>query len=286
MYRWMLAAVLAATPQLALAWGYEGHRVIAGIARYYLTPEASQRMDALLATDTDGLTDHDMASEATWADRYRSAGRSETGPWHYVDIELSKPDLNSACYGFPALASAASSGPQDDCVVHKVEEFQAELANPKTAPAERLLALKYLLHFVGDIHQPLHASDNHDRGGNCVLVALGGPRTTNLHSYWDTAVVTALGRDPDELARKLSAKIARADKASWERGNPRSWAEESYEVARQSVYTLGSSPGCDRDRAPVSLPASYHSAAQTAAAIQLEKAGVRLAVLLNRALGG
>jgi hypothetical protein len=281
----VVAAALGAMPHAAFAWGAEGHQLIAGIARGYLTAQARQQVDAMLAADTDTLTPHDMASQATWADRYRGAGHPETASWHFVDIELDKPDLAAACFGFPPPASPASAGPQDDCVVDKVEEFQAELANPATAPAERLLALKYLLHFIGDIHQPLHASDNHDRGGNCVRLAFGGPRTTNLHSYWDTTVVTALGSDPQVVARQLAAKITPAQKSAWEQGAPRAWAQESYTVARQSVYTFGSPPGCARDQAPVGLPPGYDRAAQAAAAIQLERAGVRLALVLNRALG-
>jgi hypothetical protein len=148
------------------------------------------------------------------------------------------------------------------------------------------MALKYLLHFVGDIHQPLHASDNHDRGGNCVVLALGGPRTTNLHSYWDTAVVLALGDDPTAVAQRLVGQITPAQRADWSKGDARSWPLESYGVARSSVYTIGSKPGCDRDASPVTLPAGYAQSAQSAAMLQLEKAGLPLAMVLNRDLAG
>ena len=278
--------LLAVLPARALAWGYEGHRVIALIARGHLTPAVRAKVDALLATDTDALTAHDMASEATWADAYRGAGHRETAQWHFVDVEVNHPDLAQACFGFPASpVGRASAGPAQDCLVNKVAEFAAELRDPATPPAERLLALKFLLHFVGDLHQPLHASDNHDRGGNCVQVSLGGVRSTNLHSWWDTGVVELLGAKPEALAARLSARITAAQKAQWRRGDLTSWAVESYRVAKINVYALGTPAGCGRDAAPVALPDAYVAAAKGVAAVQLERAGVRLAAVLNRALG-
>lgn len=284
---WAALAALgfAIVPTSALAWGYEGHEVIAAIAEHYLTPAARARVDALLATDTDSLTPHDMLDEATWADRYRSAGHPETGAWHFVDIELDHPDLSAACFGFPASGPLASQGVAEDCIVDKLAEFTRELGDRATPPGERLLALKYVLHFVGDIHQPLHAADNHDKGGNCVLVSLGGQRTVNLHSYWDTGVVEALGSDPATIAARLEREITPQRRAVWQAGDPKSWALESFGVARATAYTLGSRPGCSDDQAPINLSSAYAEAARQAATLQLEKAGVRLAWVLNRALG-
>lgn len=267
-----------------MAWGFKGHEVIAAIARAYLTPQARARADALLAADTDALTKPDMLSRATWADVWRNAHR-ETSEWHFADVELDRPDLNAACFNSPPAGGPASAGPAEDCVVNKVYEFEAELADPKTPQPERILAFKYLLHFVGDLHQPLHASDNHDKGGNCVRLALGGPRTVNLHSYWDTAVVDALGDDPQQIADSLRATITPAEKASWEQGDAKSWALETFQAAR-TAYSLHSPPGCNPNAAPVDLPPGYEKVARDAASIQLERAGVRLALLLNRALAG
>ena len=280
------ALLAAALPAPALAWGYEGHEIIADIARLRLTPAVRAKVDALLATDTDTLTAHDMAAEATWADAYRGAGHRETAPWHFVDIELDHPDLVSACFGRPPLNGApASAGPAQDCVVDKIDEFAAELAAPTTAPAERLLALRFVLHFVGDVHQPLHASDHQDRGGNCVRIALGGPRTSNLHAFWDTGVVEPLGADSQAAAVALASRITPAQAATWEQGSAADWSQESFGVAKAIAYTLNTPTGCARDSAPISLPDAYVAAAHIAADIQLEKAGVRLAWLLSRAFG-
>jgi hypothetical protein len=284
MLRLLLLAVLACLSTPALAWGYEGHEVVALIARAQLTPAVRAKVDAILAADTDTLTQPDMVSRATWADAWRSHGHRETARWHFVDTELDSPDLKAACFGVPAAEQPASAGPAQDCVVDKVREFTAELGDPATAVPERLLALKYLLHFVGDLHQPLHASDNHDRGGNCVLVSLGGQRTVNLHSYWDTGVVQAIGTDPAAVAGQLGAATTPAQRASWETGDPAAWAQEAFGVARDVVYSLRSPPGCGQDAAPIPLPEGYEARAKAAATIQLQKAGVRLAMLLNRAL--
>jgi hypothetical protein len=88
-----LTVALALLPQVALAWGFEGHQIGAAIARSYLTPSVRERADQMLSADADTLTAHDMLAESTWADRYRAAGHAETGSWHFVDIELDQPDL-------------------------------------------------------------------------------------------------------------------------------------------------------------------------------------------------
>jgi hypothetical protein len=271
-------------PAAALAWGYEGHEVVAAIARGYLTPQVRARVDQMLAADQDTLTAHDMLDEATWADSYRNSHK-ETSSWHFVDIELDHPDLKGACFGFPASGPIASQGPARDCIVDKLAEFTQELGEPATPAAERLMALKFVLHFAGDIHQPLHDADNHDKGGNCVLLSLGGIHVVNLHSYWDTVAVRGLGDDPQTVATMLAGRITSEDKAAWEKGDPQSWALEGFDIAKTKIYSIGSSPGCAPDPSPVGLPSGYEAMARQAVGIQLEKAGVRLAAVLNRALG-
>jgi hypothetical protein len=278
-----MAALLL--PTRALAWGAEGHAVVALIARALLRPEVRAKVDALLDGDAaNALTAHDIASEADWADAWRGAGHRETAAWHFVNIELDHPDLVDACFGFPNAGQTASNGPANDCVVNKIEAFSAELKAHDTSPEERLLALKYLLHFVGDLGQPLHAADNHDRGGNCVLIALGGSRTVNLHAYWDTVAVEALGSSADDVAARLLKTITPQKRAAWTAGGPRAWANDSYAVAQASVYRLGSLPGCTSNPSPLALPPGYADNARRASAEQLAKSGARLAALLNQDL--
>jgi hypothetical protein len=281
----MGAAVMLAAAGPAAAWGDLGHEVTALIAYGRLTPAARAKVDALLAADSDALTPADFASRATWADKYRNSHR-ETAAWHFVDIEIDHPDLASACYGFPVLGPGqpASAGPAQDCVVDKIVEFESELSRPATPPAERILALKFLIHFVGDLHQPLHAADHDDRGGNCIgLSPSPDGRETNLHAYWDTGVVEALGGSASAIASKLKAQITPSQVSAWSGGDPRAWATESFKLAAKDAYALPSRPTCS-DHGSVALGADYQAEARRDAAVQLEKAGVRMAVLLNRAL--
>ena len=280
------AAALLLVSASAFAWGDKGHEVTALIAYRHLSPKARAALDALLATDGDPLTRADIASRATWADRYRTRHR-ETGPWHYANIEIDTPSLDAACFHFPPAGDnvPASLGPARDCVVNKIEQFERELKDRRTAPAERLLALKFLMHFVGDLHQPLHAADHDDHGGNCVqLAAIGAGHTRNLHAFWDVSAVDALGGNAVTLAARLDVEIGPAELAGWGAGGARDWAWESFELGRNDAYALPVRPTCQTGGA-VNLSAEYRAAAQHDAALQLKRAAVRLATLLNAALG-
>lgn len=267
------------------AWGDLGHQVTALIAYRHLTVAARTRLDTWLAADSDSLTAPDFASRASWADRYRNTHR-ETSAWHFVDVEIDHPDLNAACFGFPALqrGQAASAGPAQDCVVNKITEFEAELRDPATSSVERLLALKFLIHFIGDLHQPLHASDHEDRGGNCIgLAPSPDGHDTNLHAYWDVGAVEALGDSASTIAAELDARITPGEFRAWSQDDVKAWAMESFELGRKDVYSLASRPACN-DPGAVALTPEYESVAAKDAALQLEKAAVRMATVLNRAL--
>src|ERR1022692_3225582 len=160
-----LSFLLSASRQ-AFPWGDDGHKVIGLIAQTCLTPDVNKMVTATLAADTDNLTRHDIASEATWADKYRDENNRQdhyvqTQNWHFTDMEIDNPSLTAACFGRNSLpaGTVASNGPDKAWAVDKIEQFQAELAAPHTDAEERLFALKFVLHFVGDLHQPLHSSD-------------------------------------------------------------------------------------------------------------------------------
>jgi len=262
-FRQILLALLLSplASSLAWAWGNEGHRVVAEIADQYLEPGTREQVRGLLAIEN-AIT---LASVSTWADQVRPQRRS-TGPWHYVDIQITDGKYD-----------AARDCPSNNCLVAKIDEFIRILADRSVAPTRRLEALKFVVHFVGDLHQPFHAADNHDRGGNEVIVTFNG-RKTNLHAVWDTALLApAVGGDERAYALGLVRSLAASDIKTWAAGSTIDWANDTHEVAVRTVYgTLPPVAGA--------LPPSYAVEALPIANQQLEKAGIRLAATLNSAL--
>ena len=258
-------AVSALAPSTILAWGNEGHQVIALIAAGRLTPSARSEVADLLGGDARDS----MENASIWADYIRLT-RPETAPWHYVNIEI-------AASGY----SAATDCPADNCVVAQVLKAARIVADHQLLQPVRAEALRFLIHFVGDLHQPLHCADNRDRGGNEVTVVIGAEQT-NLHAVWDIDVVAALGQDPRETASALEAQMTPEDEASWGRGAPADWANESFGVAKRVIYAGLSGQG--GTEAPIILPRDYAARMRPVTATQLERAGVRLALLLNEAL--
>jgi hypothetical protein len=204
----------------------------------------------------------------SWADRHRNPA---TGRFHYVNIPL-----NSGHY------DAARDCPGGACAVAELERAAADLARSRD-PQRQLQALRWLVHVVADLHQPLHAGDGWDRGGNDLRVRLGHRREpTNLHKVWDVEVLKPLLSEGGPLgaARILAQAIRREDVENWSRDlRPSSWAEESNAVARAIYAELGVSPTY---RGIVTLPAAYATRQRGRVEARLECAGVRLAAILNR----
>ena len=124
-----------------------------------------------------------------------------------------------------------------------VGNTRPSLGNPATGAAEQLVALKFLLHFVGDLHQPLHAADDHDAGGNKKLVAGERVHRGNLHHYWDVEFVERLGTDPSRVASNLIDRISEPQRQEWSRGAAEDWAMEAFALARRDRYRLQPPPG-------------------------------------------
>jgi len=274
-----------------MGWGDLGHEVIARVADHYLEPAVRARVSAILASDRSRLTPgNDIEAESTWADKYRDSDRgttrthyNQTRNWHYVDLEIDGPNLSTACFGEPPLPpnTPASAGPAADCIVDKLNEFIAELKKNRTPKKERLLALQFVLHLVGDIHQPLHASDAHDEGGNVKIVTGAGLPAGNLHAAWDVVFVRRLGVDAQQIAQQLIMKVTPAERAAWSSGTPSEWAMESSAIAQRHAYGLLPAPGSGNR---YELSEAYVSDATSVTAEQLSKAGVRLAYVLNDSL--
>lgn len=297
----LLALTLTPTP--GFAWGDEGHMIIAKIALVRLSSSqdstdsvaALRAVNALLKSDHDKLTASDFVSRATWADKYRDSDRNTqektrykaTRRWHFADIEIDGADFSKACPADPSVPQRQASARQpDDCVVNKINQFVAELRDAATPAAERKLALKFLLHFVGDLHQPLHSSDHHDAGGNQLPVYYKR-RTTpdNLHSYWDKDLVAKLGTDANKVGAALNRDITAQQEHDWAAGTPKDWALDAFAKSRSVAYDFSGEHQDTHDHGgtAVYLDDTYGVRALPIVKEQLSKAGVRLAETLKAA---
>lgn len=254
-----VALLVWLVPSPVLAWGVEGHEIAAGIALRDLTPAAREQVSRLLGGSMM------MVHDANWADEIRD-DHPETGPWHYVDIPL-------AAASYDAQRDCGDGG----CVVAQIDRAARILADHREPDGSRAQALRFLIHFVADVHQPLHAETNDDKGGNQVHVRIGRMRA-NLHKVWDADVADPLGPDADAAADDIARGITADQRKAWQAGPPSRWANESHAIAREHIYPPLAGA---RD---VRLPRDYAFREAPLARILLAKAGVRLAWLLNRAL--
>jgi hypothetical protein len=160
------------------------------------------------------------------------------------------------------------------------------LSSSTSTREEKLAALKFLGHWVGDVHQPLHVSFEDDRGGNEISVT--GVCSSNLHSTWDTCLVLqTVGDNISEAATDLLASLTPAQKEQWIASEPRDWAKESFAVAKsaQAKYCAQHGSSCDRPTSDVDVDTAYIDANKGVVREQLTKAGIRLGHLLDMALG-
>lgn len=240
------------------AWGAQGHRVIAQLAWERLNPKTRTQVEALL----DGVG-FEFVRDSDWADRIRGSARA-TAKWHYVDIPFSAESYEPR-----------RDCPDNKCIVEVLERKIETLRSDRESAAVRAEALLFVIHFIGDIHQPLHCIDRDDKGGNSDKVLFGG-RKTNLHAFWDQNLVAMQGRGTSEIVSKLSRAIRPGDAAAWGAGDMISWANETHDVARRSVYFSDIRPGV-----LTTLSEEYAASNSVVAAVQLQKAGIRLSWVLN-----
>jgi hypothetical protein len=245
----------------AFGWGPEGHSLVARLAAARLTPVAAARVAEILGPGTT------LASISSWPDQIRRA-RTESGPWHYIDIPIDKPHLD-----------LARDCPKTGCVVTKIEEFEKVMTNPSATPEARKEALMFIVHFVGDMHQPLHSSDNKDKGGNDIKLDFFGT-PSNLHSVWDSGLLRRMGTE-DELFASLNADLTKGRARKWGKGSVQLWAEQAHNVARKDTYGKLPKPG---DGGQIHIDGKYEQMADPLIRTELEKAGARLAYVLNSTL--
>jgi hypothetical protein len=244
-------------PGIASAWGPLGHRVVAKMAQGRLTPEAESAVRSLLGP---GAT---LAEVSAWADEQREEQGSEL--WHFVNVPIAQ-----------ARYSPKYCSPRG-CVVSKTEEFSRVLRDPSARKPDKRRALKFLIHFIADLHHPLHVGDNNDRGGNRLQVTFFGTGS-NLHKVWDSQIMARHTTNEQVWLWDFNYLANPRMAAEWSKGAPADWATESLEIAR-TAYCL---PGSGQPmKSGTRLGNDYYRIALTLVQKQLAKAGIRTAWTLN-----
>ena len=273
----LMALLLAPAP--AQAWWEYGHYTVANIAESSVTPRTRTEIRRLLraekSLDTPTCSVRTLALAAYWPDCIRRLDDrfSYSFPWHYQNVDVCKPfDLKSACR-------------DGNCVSAQIER-QVRLLKDKALPArERLQALAFLAHFVGDLHMPLHAGDRGDRGGNDVKAAYGLIEgRANLHSVWDGWIAERGMSEPPSGPLALLAEVS--DRAGVMAGSVEDWSREGWQISRDVAYAtaLGGDPCGPKPDGRVKFDEAKVRALVPAVRLQIVRGGLRLARLLDEAL--
>ncbi|HEY8592452.1 MAG TPA: S1/P1 nuclease [Sphingomicrobium sp.] len=271
MRRFFIAAALAAAalPAPAFAWGKTGHRVVASLADRQLSGLARAHVEQILGPG------ESLDEAANWPDWMRSDPapfwQKTSTPWHYVT-------LNGIIY---------DHAPSEGNALEALQRFTATLKDPNASRADKQLALRFIVHLVGDLHQPLHVGKCCDRGGNDIKVKWFG-KPTNLHSVWDSQMVDDQQLSFTEYAEQLRRHTSSEDVVAWWDINPRDWISESAQV-RETIYPKVPAPKPQATRkkgkaAEQELPELSYSYLYKYTPVmekRLSQAGVRLAAYLN-----
>jgi hypothetical protein len=236
-------------------WWDLGHRIVARIAEERLTPRTREAV-------RDILEGQSLADASVWADNIRQY-RHDADPLHYVNIPLADKtfDPDKHC-------------PKGRCIIAAIAVERRALSSLATSAADRAEALRFLIHFMGDLHQPLHVADNHDRGGNQRTVYLAGD-STNLHKVWDGQLLEREGLTESDYLEILRREMDTMDLAALERGTVIDWAMEGHRIAVERVYRLPRNSRLGQAYVQANRPITDHA---------LIAAGVRLAKVLNQVL--
>lgn len=260
------------------AWGVVGHRVVAQIAYDQLTPKVRANVEALTRKLDGSWRVYSFSQSANWPDWLLSHDVTAFSSWHYINLGYAKDGL-------------ASQAADAHHVVWAIDQAINVLQSQRSSDVEKALFLRFLIHFVGDIHQPLHCIDlysaafpNGDRGGNLFLIQ--DAKSKNLHQFWDRGLnyfdlfYKSYPRHAKQIEGLASQIENRYPRSSFSQllavTDAKAWSQESYQLAKKSVYNieLGSKPNSE-----------YISKGQTVVGKQLALAGYRLGDLLNRLMG-
>ena len=256
----VIVAVVLTIASPVFAWGPQGHRVITRVAMNRLTPKAAAALKTILH---EGDT---LVEICNWADHDGHDRFPRSAPWHYVNVPIS------------ANRYEEKFCPNGGCVVSKIKEYRKILADPKADRGDRQVALLFFLHFVEDIHQPLHVGDNRDRGGNDTQVQFNR-RGTNLHRVWDSDIMRHIGGNDNVWVDRAEKLLTPENVKAWSTSKVETWADESL-VAAKKAYDWPK--GSKRPMATgADLGDDYAKMADPIIRERLAKAGLRLADELN-----
>lgn len=248
----VIGAVTAAMSFQALSWGQVGHRVTGAIAQQYLTPRAQYAISQLLINE-------DLAEASTYADEMRAHPsefwKKTANPWHYVDV-------------FDGKKYSDVAPPIEGNAVTALEMFSSQLTSKESSLEEKQLALRFIVHIIGDLHQPFHAGNGLDRGGNDIKLKFFW-EDSNLHRVWDSGLIDRQQLSYTEWTQILSRKISEQQAKAWMEVDPKVWIAESAKL-RATLYPEGDS--ISWDYLYQNLPIVKQ---------RLQMGGVRIAAFLN-----
>jgi len=256
-------------PVGAQAWGPDGHKIVCQIAWDQLSQRAKDAIDQV--RQGDDMTKYPMfADSCVWADDIRSDPTFDWAkPLHFLDVPKNGNDN-----------APADSCPANGCVTSAIARFSAVLNDAAASSEDKLQALKFVGHFVGDLQQPLHLGHAKDLGGNSIHVFFFGTKV-KLHTLWDSGLIahefTLHRRDWHALATALEGQISDSEKSEWAAGVPADWAVDTHQLALSNAY-MGATEGAD-------LAEAYYTRNIQVVYTQLQKGGVRLAAQLEHIFG-
>jgi hypothetical protein len=286
-----VSCVLILVPSDGWAWSVEAHQAIALIAANRLTgTQAAKRISAILGSLTlediavcpdqvRELEAHEIQALSAPCKTIFPAPPTGTEPWHFVNTPIKGAT-------FTATASDVTAACNNVCVVVQIQHFLGVLAasKPTDTGADKIAdqqALSFVVHFIGDIHQPLHSADrNGDAGGNAEHVKFFNTSNVALHAIWDNQIVSIIDKTPVALANDLGSEISQA--AAEPQGQPMDWALQAYVPARDVAYK--GIPAANGANVVATLGSPYQTAAAPVVRLQIARAGVRLANALQASL--
>ncbi len=283
MKRSLLLACLLFVPSTCLAWSAEGHRILCEIAWQRFTPRA--RAYVLDLRRNDPQARRTFSDSCVWADTVKGKDGpfAHTYAYHFVNVPP----------GSRGYVAERDCAPPQRCVTWAIPHYAAQLANPRLPKRRRAEALKFLAHFVGDVHQPLHAGRPEDRGGNGVLVDFfgeygpcerrGRKGPLNLHTIWDDHIVRRARLRWPKSGTELAAAIDPDQARAWLAGDVIGWTNESFQLCESFVYDLPETVRHCWLRSYAKVTPAYFERAAAITREQLQKAGVRLAQMIDAA---